>query len=870
MKKHLLIGLSLLAVLTGCSQDEEVSRSQYRALSFETFVGKGTTRALPKTAFAEGDNFGVIAYRHGTTPWTDGIDTELFMENVPVTLASGTWTYAPLKYWEEGINHTFLAYSPYSASYALDPGAKTKLMGFITADNTADQVDLLYTFPEAGSKDLQWEEGRKVVMTFRHALSQIKISASTDQDYSGYYTATIRQVSLAGIGNTGDLNLGVTDADTSPWTSQGSTKLDGYTATTAALDIPLSTTETLLNDGVNLFMQVPQTIAAGGTVTFQVTYDITAHAAGNASNAGTGKVAVIKIPAITWEHNRIYHYKVKMDLQQLLSLKPIEVADPEVVEWEQGTETKLPEDLTVTIQPSADGDTPQTGTGNATLGITKTNAAGQTQTVEIRNPEKNDQWIVEVGPEIATPATPTTRADKEPPASWLKVCRVEGDTSGTEVSKLYGKEDATIQIKITEENSSGSPRQAEVVIRRALSGVTRILVTQEKAPAAYIEANSTQFTMEGGTNRFSIINPSTEQWTLSLSEGADSWLSLQDESGNAVTSGTTGQVIQVVAQANTTSSLRKATITLARVGQDPVLVEVAQAAPQPMTVSENNFAFSYSGGSRTLTINNPEGGKSGFDWTLQGQADWLTVSPATGNGKADKVTIVTRSINTSAAARTPATFTLRRQGQADITINVTQTGAPATTLSPTSLSEDYSAQTCVVIVSSPAGIPWNVSSNQSWAELGSASGNGNAPVVLNVEANPNTTSRIATVTLTRAGQSAVTMTLTQTGMPDVTTITPQKYMGKPKNTSYVFHIQAPNNKAWTAKIQGYPYSLCDYMSFANNRKLMETSGTGPSNLLVYLSGLGPSDGGFGLIDITVQEGGKEKVITVGFAIGPNF
>ena len=92
MKKQLLITLSLIALLSSCSTEEEVDRPSFKALSFETFVGKGTpTRAVAKTDFAEGDDFGVIAYRHGTDPWTDGVAKELFMDNVEVTRQGGEW-----------------------------------------------------------------------------------------------------------------------------------------------------------------------------------------------------------------------------------------------------------------------------------------------------------------------------------------------------------------------------------------------------------------------------------------------------------------------------------------------------------------------------------------------------------------------------------------------------------------------------------------------------------------------------------------------------------------------------------------------------------------------------------------------------------
>ncbi|MCD8183165.1 MAG: fimbrillin family protein [Bacteroides sp.] len=102
MKKHLFISLGLLVALTSCSTNEELNRSDFKSLSFETFVGKGATRAAVKTAFADGNDFGVIAYRHGAIPWTDATSSwgedatapELFMENVKVTRQGGMWTYA--------------------------------------------------------------------------------------------------------------------------------------------------------------------------------------------------------------------------------------------------------------------------------------------------------------------------------------------------------------------------------------------------------------------------------------------------------------------------------------------------------------------------------------------------------------------------------------------------------------------------------------------------------------------------------------------------------------------------------------------------------------------------------------------------------
>lgn len=276
MKKLLLITLSLIALLSSCSTEEEVDRPSFKALSFETFVGKGTpTRAVAKTDFAEGDDFGVIAYRHGTDPWTDGVAKELFMDNVEVTRQGGEWVYSPARYWEEGINHTFLAYSPYNAGYLFSEGVLT---GVATATEASGQIDLLYSIPDTGA---------------------------------------------------------------SPWSAQTTIPGSGYAVVTGELNIPLSTTEILLNSDSELFMQLPQEIP-DGAATFEITCDIVATEAGDAANNITGKVVSVKIPMINWEHNYIYHYRVQMNLQQILGLKPVELEEPTVELWETETETQLP------------------------------------------------------------------------------------------------------------------------------------------------------------------------------------------------------------------------------------------------------------------------------------------------------------------------------------------------------------------------------------------------------------------------------------------------------------------------------------------------------------------------------------------------
>lgn len=682
MKKNLLIALSLAALLTGCSKDEEQGMGNTQAVSFEAFVGKTTpTRVSAKTDFAEGDDFGVIAYRHAKASWADGVTKTQFMDNVQVTLQGSTWTYAPIQFWEAGVNHTFLAYSPYNAGYTLSDGLLT---GVSTATEAFAQTDILYSVPDAGSKDQVWTAQRQVTLNFHHALSQIRLSASTDQDCSDSYTVTVRGVKLTGIHNTGSLNLNAADAEVSPWSAQATTPDAGYTVSTGELNVALSTTGALLNAGNELFMQLPQELSVG-TATFQLVCDITATAAGSASNNAEGKVLSVSIPAIAWEHGRIYHYKVQMNRQQVLGNEAIWAGKPDVVEWETGSEVELPADL-----------------------------------------------------------------------------------------------------------------------------------------AATMEASSKQFPMEGSSNELTITNPAAgSAWTLSLSEGADTWLSLKDESGNAVTGGTAGQTVYAVATANHTGSARTATITLTRDAQEPVQVEVTQAASEALTVSATSVSFTYEAGTQKLTITNPEAGKDDFAWTLEGNTpDWLTVSPTTGEDKTGEVSF-TALINTTVSDARTAEFTLKRTGQADIPITITQAGAPATTLSATTINADYAAQDKEFSVTSPAGIAWALATQESWITISSESGNGDATIKLTLEANTSTiASRSGTVTLTREGQSPVTLTVEQEATP-ATTLTPAegyKVYASEANNTYTFTVNAIPGKQWmiTTVSEAKIYKLNDYMTFTYN------------------------------------------------------
>ena len=163
----------------------------------------------------------------------------------------------------------------------------------------------------------------------------------------------------------------------------------------------------------------------------------------------------------------------------------------------------------------------------------------------------------------------------------------------------------------------------------------------------------------------------------------------------------------------------------------------------PASASANYAANS------TATIAVTDTGTVG--WTLSSDQTWALVSPASGSGSASVT--VTCAANPNATARN-ATITLGTQ-----TCILTQAAAPAVTSIPATASAAYAANSTASIAVA-SNTTWNASSSQTWAQVSPASGSGNATLTVTCAANPNATTRNATLTV-----GTQTCVLTQAASP---------------------------------------------------------------------------------------------------------
>lgn len=174
MKKILMIGLAATAMLTSCSNDENVEMpAQKNAIAFSTFVNKSTRATdIDNTNISNFSVYGFIENASGVIFNNEAVTGS-------GTGASGNWTYDNTQYWTPGKNYYFTAIAPTTAAawtFAPLTGDATGQGGTISFTNAGTQ-DLLYAYKSVTSPATITEtDPAKVGFEFNHLLSRVKFN----------------------------------------------------------------------------------------------------------------------------------------------------------------------------------------------------------------------------------------------------------------------------------------------------------------------------------------------------------------------------------------------------------------------------------------------------------------------------------------------------------------------------------------------------------------------------------------------------------------------------------------------------------------------------------------------------------------------
>lgn len=249
---------------------------------------------------------------------------------------------------------------------------------------------------------------------------------------------------------------------------------------------------------------------------------------------------------------------------------------------------------------------------------------------------------------------------------------------------------ATVSITPTETNETGSNRYGEIVFTYG-EQTKKLTVCQKKfAPEITVTESGSSVSALSALSlgdSFELAVDSNAEWTVSSSQ---SWAVLSAEGGEYGKS-----VLSVTVDPNETGNVRTADIKFTNDSKTKT-VKITQGN-EFITVSETSFTIAKEGGNLSVKVSSNE------QWTAVASEDWLTVTPATGNGNADMVIAVTAAPNDD--VRT-ATVTVRSNDIPDIfkVVNVTQSATFVDLTTPVLFNSSQQA--------------WNMTNNPDYASSG--------------------------------------------------------------------------------------------------------------------------------------------------------
>jgi hypothetical protein len=426
-----------------------------------------------------------------------------------------------------------------------------------------------------------------------------------------------------------------------------------------------------------------------------------------------------------------------------------------------------------TVNPSGTGNGTITATYAVNL-LTTPRVANITVTVTGLTPV-----VVTVTQAGAAPTLTVTPPNQNVPApagstsftvtsnsSWSATC----NQSWCTISPPSGSSNGSIAANYTD-NLTTSPRVATITVTVTGLSPVQVTVTQAGIAASLTISPSNQnVTAPSGTTNFTVTTT------------APTWTAVCDVPWCTVPAGGTGSgTLTATYQANASTTVRIATITVSASGLPSQSSTVTQAGSAPvLSVTPTNQNVSAPAGSTTFTVT------SNAIWNVTSNQPWCTpTASGTGNG----TITADYTENTSLTSRF-ATLTVSTAGLPPISVTVTQSGAAAT-LSVTPPSQSVTAPAGSTDFTVLSNSDWTVASDASWCSV-PASGTGSGTLTATYLENPSSTIRTAAITVTVAGIPPVVVTVIQDGTVGIANHHIGTIQIVPNPASGLFHIVAEN------------------------------------------------------------------------------
>jgi hypothetical protein len=284
-----------------------------------------------------------------------------------------------------------------------------------------------------------------------------------------------------------------------------------------------------------------------------------------------------------------------------------------------------------------------------------------------------------------------------------------------------------------------------------------------------------------GTENFTIT--SNVSWTIT---GVPAWFTLSASNGSG------NQTININYQQNVLTTSRSATLTISSGGLVPDrTVVVTQAGAQAvLDVDKTAINVTAPAGTANFAIT------ANVNWTITGTPTWFTLSASSGAGNQNITINYQQNSNTTPRS---ATLTIAGGGLPNKTIVVTQQGTVAAFLTiQGQANRNVTSVAGSEIFNISSNVNWTVTVDVPWVTLAPASGSNNGLFVASYSNNPNSTVRVARITVRGVGVPDQIATITQAGFTAALSVSPLHYDVGPDAGSVSFALTA--NVAWTANV----------------------------------------------------------------------
>ncbi|MGV8136015.1 MAG: BACON domain-containing protein [Mangrovibacterium sp.] len=275
-----------------------------------------------------------------------------------------------------------------------------------------------------------------------------------------------------------------------------------------------------------------------------------------------------------------------------------------------------------------------------------------------------------------------------------------------------------------------------------------ISCSKSEDPALNLSIERSNFDSLGGSCILKIT--SNNLWKANVDKGIE-WITISTTNGSPE-----DNEVKITIAPNPSIATRSGQIKI----QSEELIQTVtlnqSGAQATISLDKTTQSVSSAAGSFTLNVTT-----NGSEWTTSGVADWISLTPSSGNGS-KTITVNYQSNPNAVGKEAVITFT---SGASTKTLIVTQAAAQATiSLDKTTQSVSSAAGSFTLNVTTN-GSEWTTSGAADWISLTPSSGTGSKTITVNYQKNSTLEGRKSQIVFS-VGKESKTLTITQSTQVD--------------------------------------------------------------------------------------------------------